>query len=219
MSRRVWAVWRTVASPRHVRILLYNPCSCCYSMLRSVDTWTDDLFPPTPRRRGPLAVLPENDRPSMVSAFLEVLHHALPLGLCAVNGRGHPEQGLVSLPIILIIHNWHPVLMTLPEAAHFGGAKRPVKERPLVPPLIDDCPMLKTITSRLHPPRPVVPYTTSNPVKSSSTLHVLTSANLVPCPHQPLAAWAMIKEQFTAFCLSLLPWLGPLVYRDGVTPP
>jgi len=28
--------------------------------------------------------------------------------------------------------------MTLPEAAHFGGAKRPVKERPLVPPLIDD---------------------------------------------------------------------------------
>jgi hypothetical protein len=139
----------------------------------------------------------------MVSAFLEVLHHALPLGLCAVNGRGHPEQGLVSLPIILIIHNWHPVLMTPPEAAHFGGAKRPVKERPLVPPLIDDCSMLKTITSRLHPPRPVVPYTTSNPVKSSSTLHVLTS----------------IKEQFTAFCLSLLPWLGPLVYRDGVTPP
>jgi hypothetical protein len=88
-----------------------------------------------------------------------------------------------------------------------------------VPPLIDDCSMLKTITLRLHPPRPVVPYTTSNPVKSSSTLHVLTSANLVPCPHQPLAAWEMIKEQFTAFCLSLLPWLGPLVYRDGVTPP
>ena len=29
----------------------------------------------------------------------------------------------------------------------------------------------------------------------------------------------MIKEQFTAFCLSLLPWLGPLVYRDGVNPP
>ena len=88
-----------------------------------------------------------------------------------------------------------------------------------MPPLIDDCPMLKTITPRLHPPRPVVPYTTSNPVKSSSTLHVPTSANLVPCPHQPLAAWAMIKEQFTAFCSSLLPWLGPLVYRDGVTPP
>ena len=44
MSRRVWAVWRTVASPRHVRIVLYNPCSCCYSMLRSVDTWTGDLF-------------------------------------------------------------------------------------------------------------------------------------------------------------------------------
>ena len=109
MSRRVWAVWRTVASPRHVRIVLYNPCSCCYSMLRSVDTWTGDLFRKPPRRRGPLAVLPENDRPSMVSAFLEVLHHALPLGLCAVNGRGHPEQGLVSLPIILIIHNWHPV--------------------------------------------------------------------------------------------------------------
>ena len=52
-----------------------------------------------------------------------------------------------------------------------------------------------------------------------SRVHVLTSANLVPCPHQPLAAWTMIKEQFTAFCLSLLPWLGPLVYRDGVTPP
>ena len=33
------------------------------------------------------------------------------------------------------------------------------------------------------------------------------------------AAWEMTKEQFTAFCLSLLPWLGPLVYRDGVTPP
>ena len=49
MSRRVWAVWRTVASPRHVRIVLYNPCSCCYSMLRSVDTWTGDLF------RQPLA--------------------------------------------------------------------------------------------------------------------------------------------------------------------
>jgi len=49
MSRRVWAVWRTVASPRHVRIVLYNPCSCCYSMLRSVDTWTGDLF------RKPLA--------------------------------------------------------------------------------------------------------------------------------------------------------------------
>ena len=28
--------------------------------------------------------------------------------------------------------------MALPEAAHFGGAKKPVKERPLVPPLIDD---------------------------------------------------------------------------------
>ena len=53
----------------------------------------------------------------------------------------------------------------------------------------------------------------------SVTLHVLTSANLVSCPHQPLEAWAMIKEQFTAFCSSLLPWLGPLVYRDGVTPP
>ena len=49
MSRRVWAVWRIVASPRHVRIVLYNPCSCCYSMLRSVDTWTGDLF------RKPLA--------------------------------------------------------------------------------------------------------------------------------------------------------------------
>ena len=79
--------------------------------------------------------------------------------------------------------------------------------------------MLKTITSRLHPPRPVVPCTTSSPVKSSSTLHVLTSANLVPCPHQPLAAWAMIKERFTAVCLSLLPRLGQLVYRDGVTTP
>ena len=65
-------------------------------------------FPPAPRRRGPLAVLPENDRPSMVSAFLEALHHALPLGLRAANGRGHPEQGLVGLPIILITHNRHP---------------------------------------------------------------------------------------------------------------
>ena len=46
-------------------------------------------------------------------------------------------------------------------------------------------------------------------------LHVLTSANLVPCPHQPLAAWAITKKQLTAFCLSLLPWLGPLVYRNA----
>ena len=31
-----------------------------------------------------------------------------------------------------------------------------------------------------------------------------------------MAQWAMIKEQFTALCLSLLPWLGPLVYTgDG----
>ena len=168
-------------------------------------------FPPAPCRRGPLAVLPENDRPSMVSAFLEVLHHALPLGLFTVNGRGCPEQGLVGLPIVLIIHNWHSALMTPPEAAHFGGAKKPVKERPLVPPLIDDCPMLRTTTSRLHPPRPVVPYTTFSPVKSSSTLHVLTSANLVTCPHQPLAAWAMIKGQFSSFCFSPPPWLGPPV--------
>ena len=37
-------------------------------------------------------------------------------------------------------------------------------------------PMLKTTTSRLYPLRPVVPYTTSNPVKSSSTLlHALIS--------------------------------------------
>ena len=64
-------------------------------------------FPPATRRRGPLAVLPENDRPSMVSAFLEVLYHALPLGLFAVNDRGYPEQGLVGLPIVLIIHNWY----------------------------------------------------------------------------------------------------------------
>ena len=49
MSRRVWAVWRTVASPRHVRIVLYSPRSVLYSMLRSVDTWTNDLF------RQPLA--------------------------------------------------------------------------------------------------------------------------------------------------------------------
>ena len=108
MSRRVWAVWRTVAPPRHVRIVLYNPCPCCYSIPRSMDTWTNDLFRPVPRRRGPLAVLLENDRPSMIPAFLEVLHHALPLGLFTVDGRGYPEQGLVGLPIALIIHNWHP---------------------------------------------------------------------------------------------------------------
>ena len=35
--------------------------------------------------------------------------------------------------------------------------------------------------------------------------------NPVPCPHQPLVALVMIKKQFNAFCLSLLPWLGPLV--------
>ena len=153
ISTASWAVWRTVASPRHVRIVLYNSCSCCYSMLRKRGHVDRRPFPPAPCRRGPLAALPENDRPSMVSAFLEVLHHALPLGLCAVNGRGYPEQGLVGLPIVLIIHNWHSALMTPPEAAHFGGAKKPVKERPLVPPLIDDRPMLKTITSRLYPLR------------------------------------------------------------------
>ena len=38
MYRSAWAVWRTVASPRNVRIVIYNPCSCCFSMLRSVDT-------------------------------------------------------------------------------------------------------------------------------------------------------------------------------------
>ena len=65
-------------------------------------------FLPAPRRRGPLAVSPENDRSSMVSAFLEVSHHALPLGLRTVNGRAYPEQGPVGLPILLIIHNWHP---------------------------------------------------------------------------------------------------------------
>ena len=65
-------------------------------------------FPLAPRRRGPLAVLPENDRPSMVFAFLEVLHYALLLGLCTANGRGYPERGLVGLQIVLIIHNWHP---------------------------------------------------------------------------------------------------------------
>ena len=108
--------------------------------------------------------------------------------------------------------------MTLLEAAHFGGAKRPVKERPLVHPLIDDCPMLKTITSRLHPPRPVVPYTTSNPVKSSATLHVLTSANLVPCPHQPLAAWAMIKEQFTLSVYPSFRGLGRWSIEMGLPP-
>ena len=60
---------------------------------------------------------------------------------------------------------------------------------------------------------------TSNPVKSSSSpLNVLTSANLVPCPHQPPTAQAMNKGQFAAFCSFLLPWLGPLDYRDGVTP-
>ena len=68
-------------------------------------------FLPAPRRRGPLAALPENDRPRMASAFLEVLHHALPLGLCTVNGRSHPEQGLVGLPII------SPEKLALPRPA------------------------------------------------------------------------------------------------------
>ena len=31
-----------------------------------------------------------------------------------------------------------------------------------------------------------------------------------PCSHQPLAEWAMIKQQLTVFCLYLLPWLAPL---------
>ena len=86
-----------------------------------------------------------------------------------------------------------------------------------MPPLIDDRPMLKTSTSRLHPPQPVVPCTTPSPAESSSTLHVLTSANLVRASSAAPAAWAMIKKQFTALYLSLLPWVGLLVYR--VTPP
>ena len=45
------------------------------------------------------------------------------------------------------------------------------------------------------------------------------SADLVPSPNQPLEAWEIIKEQLSAICLSLLPWLRPLIYRDGVTPP
>ena len=51
------------------------------------------------------------------------------------------------------------------------------------------------------------------------SIRVLKSANLVPKPHQPWAACAMMKEQLKALCLSLLPWLGPLVYRDEVTLP
>ena len=53
---------------------------------------------------------------------------------------------------------------SVPVCLYFCSAVSPgtwVKERPLVPPLIDGHPMLKTITSGLHPPRPVVPYTTS----------------------------------------------------------
>ena len=95
----------------------------------------------------------------------------------------------------------------LAVAAYFP----PIRRGTLQVPLFE---LQSKYTSRKLPYSP-----TSNPLKSSSSLYVFTSANLVPCPHQPLAAWAMIKEQFTAFCLSLLPWLGPLVYRDGVTPP
>ena len=38
--------------------------------------------------------------------------------------------------------------MALPEAAHFGGAKKSAKNRPLVPPLIDGRPMFKAIRFR-----------------------------------------------------------------------
>ena len=48
MSRRVWAVLRTVASPRHVRIVK-SLFGVVIAMLRIVDTWTNDLF------RQPLA--------------------------------------------------------------------------------------------------------------------------------------------------------------------
>ena len=36
---------------------------------------------------------------------------------------------------------------------------------------------------------------------------------------RPLPLLSIRKEQFTAFCLSLLPWIGSLVFRDGVTFP
>ena len=56
---------------------------------------------------------------------------------------------------------------------------------------------------------------------SSSTLHVLTSANLVPCPHQPLAAWAM-NDKEAVYCFLFYPsfrGLGRWSIEMGLTPP
>ena len=40
------------------------------------------------------------------------------------------------------MNNWHPAEMALPVAASLGGARKPVKERPLVPPITSDRLML-----------------------------------------------------------------------------
>ena len=66
---------------------------------------------------------------------------------------------------------------------------------------------------------PIFPCTTSRPVKGFSALYLPTSANFVLYPYQPLQVRAKIKEQLAAICLSLLPCLEQLIYRDGVTPP
>ena len=61
----------------------------------------------------------------MVSVFLEILHHALPLGLCTVNGKGYPAQGLVGLLIVLIIHGASRRLLH-----RLAGIERQWAERP-----------------------------------------------------------------------------------------
>ena len=55
-----------------------------------------------------------------------------------------------------------PGLDDPPRSGALRWGEKAGEGAPLVPPLIGDCPMLKTTTSRLHPPRPVVPYTTAN---------------------------------------------------------
>ena len=68
--------------------------------------------------------------------------------------------------------------------------------------------MSKTSTSRLHPPRPVCPLLAlcPNPLERAHQHCTCTSANLVPCPHQPLAASAIIQEQLNCFLFT--KWRG-----------
>ena len=77
-----------------------NGCGSCYWALGET---------------GPLAA-PKNDRTKMASAFVEVLHPALPLVLYTVNDRGYPERGYVGLPIELCLPQPQPASGLIPRS-------------------------------------------------------------------------------------------------------